>query len=314
MRPLESITKHRDVLRAVAISVPIVLLAAAASAQTPPLTSALQKPSTNTSPQKPTSPPTTQKPTTTGGATQPGNKTPQKPTAPPPPQKPAGNVTAQKPVPPPAPQRPTPSTARGSNPIGIRGFAEFGGATFTAKETFAAVLGSRSDAIFGGGAQVLLPWGLFAEVRAWRFKREGNRVFIGPDQEVFELGIPLEVTITPFEITGGWRYQRRPPLRPPLRIGARAARLIPYGGAGFSSYRYKETSGFADDAENVDESFPGFHILGGVEYLVHRWVAVGGEVSWSSVANALGEGGASAAFREDNLGGTTFRVKVSVGR
>jgi hypothetical protein len=186
---------------------------------------------------------------------------------------------------------------------------------------------------------VLLPWGLYAEVGVWQFKGDGKRVFVGPDQEVFQLGIPLEVTITPIEITGGWRYRHcaappRPPSvpQPPptpqtaktpppqaarpaqARAAVCAPRFIPFAGGGFSSYKYSETSDFSDPSEDVDERFHGLHVLGGAEYRVTRWVTVGGEVLWSSVPDALGEGGVSAAFNEDNLGGTALRVKISVGR
>jgi hypothetical protein len=89
---------------------------------------------------------------------------------------------------------------------------------------------------------------------------------------------------------------------------------VPYAGVGYSSFRYKETSQFADPGENVDERFPGFHLQGGVEYQPFRWLGIGGEVTWSSIADALGEGGVSEHYSEDNLGGRSFRLKISVGR
>ena len=193
------------------------------------------------------------------------------------------------------------SSAASAQGIGARGFVTFGTITFTADQSFDAVLERSSGPIFGGGGQALLPWGIYVEVSASQFKQDGERVFVGPDDEVFPLGIPLTVTIQPLEITGGWRY---------LGFG----QIVPYGGGGYSSYRYQETSDFADEGEDVDERFSGFHILGGVEYQPVRWLAVGGEVAWSSIANALGESGVSAAFGEDNLGGTTLRLKVSIGR
>jgi opacity protein-like surface antigen len=186
-------------------------------------------------------------------------------------------------------------------PVGVRGFGSFGNIVFTAQDSFDAVLGQPSGPIYGGGGQVLLPFGIYAEVSFRQFKRTGERVFVGPDDEVFPLGIPLQVTIQPLDITAGWR-------------AARWGRFVPYGGGGFSSYRYKETSDFADPGDDVDERFTGFHVVGGAEYLVLRWIAVGGEVSWSTIPDALGQGGASAAFGEDDLGGTTFRLKISVGR
>jgi opacity protein-like surface antigen len=185
--------------------------------------------------------------------------------------------------------------------VGVRGFATFGNISFQASDSFDAIFETPSGPIFGGGGHVLLPWGIYVEVAASRFTREGERAFIGPNREVFRLGIPLEVTITPLEVTGGWRFRRW-------------ERFVPYGGAGYSSYRYRESSEFGDAEEDVDERFGGFHVVGGGEYLPFRWMAIGAELAWSSIPDALGQGGVSAALDEDNLGGTTFRVKISVGR
>lgn len=186
------------------------------------------------------------------------------------------------------------------SPFGVRGFAMFGNYTFTAKDSFEAILDRSSGPIFGGGGQVLLPFGFYVEIGAWQFSDEGERVFIGPNDEVFKLGIPVEIKITPLEVTGGWRFRRIP-------------KFVPYGGVGYSRYRYKETSQFADPGENVDETFTGFHVAGGLEYQVLRWLGVAGEVGWSSIKDALGEGGVSAHYDEDNLGGTSIRLKITVG-
>jgi opacity protein-like surface antigen len=250
---------------------------------------------------------------------------PEPPTATPP-------ASTQKPA---AQTRPASSR---SNDIRARAFGTFGAITFQAQESFDAILGTHTGLSFGGGGQVLLPWGLYAEVGIWQFTREGERAFVGPNREVFQLGIPLEVTIRPIELTGGWRYRHcpaprrgprtpQPPPRPPQKPASpapqppRAApatacdpKFIPYGGAGFSSWQYRETSEFADGDEEVNERFNGFHLVGGAEYRVMRWMAVGGEVMWSSVPDALGGGGVSAAFDESNLGGSAIRVKVTVGR
>jgi opacity protein-like surface antigen len=195
-----------------------------------------------------------------------------------------------------------PARAQSPNGIGVRGFALVGNMTFTAKESFDTILDTHSGPIYGGGGTVLLPWDFYVEVRGTRFRRDGQRVFIGPNDEVFKLGIPVEITITPVELTGGYRLTRL------------SRRFVPYGGAGYSSSRYKETSQFADAAENVDDRFTGFHVLGGAEYLPFRWLAVGGEVGWSSIANAIGASGVSQHFNEDNIGGTSARLKISVGR
>lgn len=197
---------------------------------------------------------------------------------------------------------PAPVQAQGLDDVGVRGFGTIGFISFTAHDTFDAVLDQSGGLIFGGGATVLLPWNLYVEAAAWRFKRDGERVFVGPDGTIFQLGIPLEVSVTPFELTGGYRFT------------GISSKFTPYAGLGYSSYGYKEGAEDADADEQVDERFSGFHLHAGVEYQVRPWLAVGGEVGWSSVADALGEGGASQFYGEDNLGGTSIRLKVSVGR
>jgi hypothetical protein len=186
--------------------------------------------------------------------------------------------------------------------VDLGGFAMIGSMSFAAAESFDAVLGGHRGLIFGGGARVGLPLGgLFAEVGAWRFRQDGERVFISGG-EVFPLGIPVEVTITPIEITGGWRFRTL------------SSSLVPYAGAGWSSYRYQETSRFADAAENVEDRFSGFHLLGGVELKLRSWLGVAGELTWTTVPDAIGAGGAAEEFSETDLGGSSLRLKVTIGR
>lgn len=186
--------------------------------------------------------------------------------------------------------------------IGIKGYGLVGNTSFTAADSFEAVLGSSSGPIFGGGAEVGLPLGgLYIGVGAWRFEQDGERVFVSGAQ-VFPLGIPVTVQITPIEVTGGWRFRNL------------SSRFVPYAGGGWTSYRYKETSSFAAAGEDVDERYSGFHILGGAEFRIARWLGVGGELAWARVPDALGQGGASAAFDETDLGGTSVRLKISLGR
>ena len=80
------------------------------------------------------------------------------------------------------------------------------------------------------------------------------------------------------------------------------------------SYGYKETSTFADAGEDVDERFDGYHLLGGAEYKVHALAGVAGEAAWTTVPDAHRHGGVSKEFDETDLGGTSFRLKITVGR
>jgi hypothetical protein len=194
----------------------------------------------------------------------------------------------------------SPAAAQG---IDIRGYGLVGGTTFAASESFEAVLGSAGGFVFGGGAEVGLPaGGLYVGVGAWRFSADGERVFIS-DRDVFPLGIPVTVEITPIEITGGWRFRGISP------------RFVPYAGGGWSSVAYKESSSFAAAGEDVDDRFTGYHLLGGVDVRLTPLIGVAGELAWSSVPDGLGApGSVSDHYDERDLGGISYRVKISLGR
>jgi len=199
--------------------------------------------------------------------------------------------------------RPAAAAQRQSRSIQYGGYAMFGRINFTAVESFDAIVGNSSGQIVGGGARIGLPLGgLFVDVGAWRYRGDGERVFVADDR-IFKLGIPVEITVTPIELSAGWRFRIR-----------RAPKFIPYAGGGFTILKYQETSDFANGDENADDSFSGYHLLSGAEYRIMRWLGVAGEASWSTVPDAIGEAGVSAAFDETDLGGTTFRVKITIGR
>ena len=188
-------------------------------------------------------------------------------------------------------------------PPSIEGYATFGSINFTAAESFETIVGESSGRIVGGGLRIGPGLGgLFFDIGAWRFHAEGERVFIYND-EVFPLGVPVDVTVTPLEISGGWRVRLR-----------RLPKLIPYAAAGLTSLQYREKSEFATTAEDVDRIFNGYHLLGGAQYKITPWLGVAGEASWTAVPDAIGESGVSQRFNETGLGGTTLRLKVTIGR
>jgi len=199
---------------------------------------------------------------------------------------------------PPAPARPA---AR--QPLTVRAFADLGISQFAAGDTFDATLGSSSGAFFGGGVELVLPQQWFVNVRVSHFGKSGERVFV-QDDEVFPLGIDMKVGITPVEVSAGYRFGPG---------GAR--KLIPYLGGGIGWHRYTETSDFADAAENVSETFTGYHLLGGAEYRLGRWLGIAGEAQWTTVPDVLsGVSSAGDAFGESNLGSMSVRVRFIVGR
>ncbi len=185
----------------------------------------------------------------------------------------------------------------------IRGFADVGSTTFAATDSFETILGSASGLVFGGGVEGMLPKNIFVNLRASRFSKTGERVFVTDSGERFGLGVPTTITVTPIELTGGYRVDR-------------GWRVVPYGGGGFGRHRYEESSDFAEGEENVEESFTGYHILGGAEFRVSPWIGAAGELQWSTVPDALGQdpNGVANHFDESDLGGLTVRVKLVIGR
>jgi opacity protein-like surface antigen len=185
--------------------------------------------------------------------------------------------------------------------IGIRGYAAFGVAQLAASDTFEAIADTSQQPLFGGGVQVTNIWrGVFADVGVSQLETiEGDRVFVD-DGTVFDLNIPLEVSMRPVDIAAGWR----------LVYG----RLSPYVGAGVTFLKYEETSEGADADENVDESKTGPLFLGGVDVAIVNWLHAGGEIRYRQVTGILGDNGASAEFGEDNAGGLAVALRISIGR
>jgi opacity protein-like surface antigen len=193
------------------------------------------------------------------------------------------------------------STTAHAQEFMLRGFGDVGATAFTAKQSFTAILGSRTGIVFGGGVEAVLPQRLFVNVRASRLRETGQRVFVLEGQQ-FDLGIPTAIVLTPVELTGGYRLPSW-------------GRLVPYGGAGVGWHQFKETSQFAVSGENVEDWFIGYHLLGGAEVRLARWIAAAGELQWATVPDAIGDDSNSVSneFDESDLGGTTFRFKLVVG-
>ena len=191
------------------------------------------------------------------------------------------------------PAAPTPGRLR------IRAFGQVGGTLFTADDSFDTVLGSPFGPIYGGGAQVVFPNSAFIQVSYERFRETGTRALVSGTQ-IFTVDTPATVEVQPIAVTVGY-------LSPP------SGRLAPYLGAGIGWHVLTEESPTISQTR-TREGKPGYHIVGGVEFVISRWVAVAGEAQWAYVPDLIGETGISAAFEEDDLGGGTFRFKFIVGR
>lgn len=181
----------------------------------------------------------------------------------------------------------------------IRAFGQFGGSLFTARDSFEAILESPFGTVIGGGAQVVFRRGLFLQAGIERFEETGHRV-IASDSQLFRTTIPNTVTITPIQVTVGYRQPTR-------------NRLAGYAGGGLGWHVLEEDAPTLTNG-SVREGHIGYHVGGGLELRVAPFIWLAGEVQWTGVPDGLGETGIGAVFEETDLGGTTFRFKIIVGR
>jgi len=77
--------------------------------------------------------------------------------------------------------------------------------------------------------------------------------------------------------------------------------------------KYRETSDGDVGSERVNETYTGAVVFGGIDVSVWRFVSAGAEVAWRT-AKVKDPAGSLEAFGEDDLGGVSVRVMVSIGR
>jgi hypothetical protein len=193
---------------------------------------------------------------------------------------------------------PSPETALAQGNIALRGYVVVGSTWLTAKESFDAVADTNQTLNIGGGAVVTLWKRAFVDVAVQRMTIDGQRVFVDQDT-VYDLNIPLEVRMIPFDVAGGWRMP---------------GPVSPYGAAGVSRISYRERSDFAGAGEDVESSGTGLLLLGGADVKLWKLVSVGGEVRYRHVDGPLGERGVSEIFGERSIGGVSASLRVTVGR
>jgi hypothetical protein len=203
--------------------------------------------------------------------------------------------------------------ARAPSPTGrslrLAAFATAGVFKATASKSFDAVLDKDSGRDIGAGAQVA--WqsgalrGLFVEVGVSRFEETGERAFVH-DGDVFPLGIPLTISLTPVDVTAGYRLAS-------VRRGrdgrVRVSPVAYFVGGGVGSVAYRES----DPDDVVTDRFTSYHVMGGADVTVFRFVQIGAEARHRWVPDGLGAGGISDELNESDLGGTTLRVRIGVG-
>jgi hypothetical protein len=155
---------------------------------------------------------------------------------------------------------------------------------------------------YGGGVQLATRRGVYVDLAASHLDRSGQRAFVS-NGEIFQLGIPLKISLTPLELTGGYRLKLSP-----------RSRLVPYVGGGVGWYRYRETSDFALGDENVEATHAGYLVVGGAEIRLQRWISAALDAQYAAVPGILGLGGVSKEVGENDLGGVAARIRVILGR
>jgi hypothetical protein len=202
----------------------------------------------------------------------------------------------------------TPAAAQARRPaprgpaLQVRPFFLVSGERFRADTTFDALFGESVQPFWGGGVEVDFRQGWFVELSISRMSATGERAFVNNGQ-IFPLGIPLEVSLVPIEVAGGFRMKL-----------ARHPGIIPYVNGGIGFYGYRETSPYGDAADEVDRNHVGALVSGGAEFRLHRWIGAAVDVRFNTVPGILGSGGLSGSAGETNLGGIAARGRILIGR
>lgn len=199
-----------------------------------------------------------------------------------------------------AAQPPAPGPGPSPHPVTVRLFADAGVDLLHAVDSLHAIFERNTAGSVGGGLRVVLPKGLFVDLRASRRQMTGERTFLFEGQS-YPLGVADTLTVIPIQVSVA------------VRAGRPGARAVPYLGGGAGWYRASEQSAFSDPGETAERTTPGIHLMGGADVRLWRWVGLGGEVEWSHVPNGLAGTGVATSLQDTNLGGVSVRMRVLVG-
>jgi opacity protein-like surface antigen len=194
---------------------------------------------------------------------------------------------------------------RPADPPGIDVFAGVGAAWSSTPDTFEALDLATPGIEVGGGVRFTGLWRkLFIQGSGYYWSDSGERAFVDDDGNVFPVGIELDVDATYLDATVGWKDA--------LRNDAGRITFLTYVGGGAGVVRYSESSPFAADGDDVDETKPSYHFLAGAEVPVGSIFAIAIEGRYRIVPGLLGDDGVSAVFDEDLFGGFTGSVGVRI--
>lgn len=175
------------------------------------------------------------------------------------------------------------------------GYFDMTNARSSAKAVFG---GSSGGATFGAELQITFAKGIFAAAGVRSFHKTGQRVFVADSSgQVFPLGHPLEVRLTPIYAALGYRLRRLGPVVPYLALGV-----------GTASFREESRVAGVVERESVSKAYG--HAAAGLEYGARRWLRLAMEAAYSTVPDTIGVGGVSRVYDEKNVGGLSVTGKL----
>ena len=162
-----------------------------------------------------------------------------------------------------------------------------------------AVFGSSGGVTFGGAVRYNVWRGAFVSAGARSFSKDGERVFLASaGSPLQKLGFPVSLKLTPILLTAGYRFRH-------------GRLIVPYAHVGAAITSYSETSDVAGESFDDEGSQTGFMGAAGVE-AGRGLLRFGVELGYSNVSGAVGLGGVSKLYGEDEIGGFHVVGKVAV--
>jgi opacity protein-like surface antigen len=178
------------------------------------------------------------------------------------------------------------------------GYMDF---TSAPKSAAAVFDGARGGLTYGGDVRFALTHSWFVDAGARGFSKDGERVFVADaSSQVFPLGHPLRVRLTPIYGLVGWRFRPN-------------ERLVPYAALGGGVTSYHEESTVAGVTTSESTSKASLHLVGGADYALGH-LGLGVEVRWTSIPDVVGLGGVSKVYGETDLGGIVVVARISYRR
>jgi hypothetical protein len=159
-----------------------------------------------------------------------------------------------------------------------------------------ALFGARGGPIVGAALRLDLGENLFARIGASLFRQTGERAFVDGD-DVFPLGHPLEVRVASAYLDVAHRFFRDSSLRP-------------YVGFGVGGVALQEESDVAGDTLSHERQKPSARLFIGAT-AGGGSLQLGGELSYARTPDAIGIGGVSEQYSEDDLGGVAAAVTLT---